>query len=204
VQVAEVFLNFRFQVVNYDFPSSAVTYIHRVGRAGRAGRSGVAHTFFTDTDKPLVRSIAVVVGRSNGGEMPAWIMDLPKTSHSRVKEISQRPPTRKSIAHTQHSRVLDELCAAPKRYFIAFFPAKYNFLFLLANGVHEARRSEIENQKRNKKSGKPLTPIILGLRLFARMCLRLLAFPSHGFQIQKSSQLREKLREILKFAEHGI
>merc|ERR1712083_1102998 len=33
-------------VINYDFPPSAVSYIHRIGRTGRAGRSGKAITFF--------------------------------------------------------------------------------------------------------------------------------------------------------------
>lgn len=38
-------------VVNYDFPPTTVSYIHRIGRTGRAGRSGQAVTFFTDADK---------------------------------------------------------------------------------------------------------------------------------------------------------
>ena len=42
-------------VVNYDFPSSAISYIHRIGRTGRAGRSGKAVTFFTNDDKPMLR-----------------------------------------------------------------------------------------------------------------------------------------------------
>lgn len=37
-------------VVNYDFPTSAISYIHRVGRTGRAGRDGQAVTFFTEDD----------------------------------------------------------------------------------------------------------------------------------------------------------
>jgi len=45
-------------VINYDFPNSMLTYIHRVGRTGRAERGGTAITFFTDEDKPLVRSLA--------------------------------------------------------------------------------------------------------------------------------------------------
>ncbi|KAK3523990.1 hypothetical protein QTP70_017502 [Hemibagrus guttatus] len=43
-------------VVNYDFPTSAVEYIHRIGRTGRAGHKGKAVTFFTEADKPLLRS----------------------------------------------------------------------------------------------------------------------------------------------------
>lgn len=42
-------------VVNYDFPSSAISYIHRIGRTGRAGRPGKAVTFFTNDDKPMLR-----------------------------------------------------------------------------------------------------------------------------------------------------
>ncbi|KAB1265284.1 putative ATP-dependent RNA helicase DDX52, partial [Camelus dromedarius] len=43
-------------VINYDFPTSSVEYIHRIGRTGRAGHRGKAVTFFTEDDKPLLRS----------------------------------------------------------------------------------------------------------------------------------------------------
>jgi len=44
-------------VINYDFPTTIINYIHRVGRTGRAGRTGKAITFFTNEDKPLLRSL---------------------------------------------------------------------------------------------------------------------------------------------------
>jgi len=47
-------------VINYDFPSSAISYIHRIGRTGRAGRSGKAVTFFTNDDKPMLRRYFLV------------------------------------------------------------------------------------------------------------------------------------------------
>jgi ATP-dependent RNA helicase DDX52/ROK1 len=42
-------------VVNYDFPQSAISYIHRIGRAGRAGRKGKAITLFTVDDTANLR-----------------------------------------------------------------------------------------------------------------------------------------------------
>jgi ATP-dependent RNA helicase DDX52/ROK1 len=37
-------------VVNYDFPQSVASYIHRIGRTGRAGLKGEAVTFFSKED----------------------------------------------------------------------------------------------------------------------------------------------------------
>ena len=52
------------QVVNYDFPQSVVSYIHRVGRTGRAGRKGKAITLFTDDDVEFLHSIANLMKKS--------------------------------------------------------------------------------------------------------------------------------------------
>lgn len=38
-------------VVNFDFPSSSETYLHRVGRSGRFGHLGLAINFITERDK---------------------------------------------------------------------------------------------------------------------------------------------------------
>ncbi|KAJ7397292.1 synergin gamma [Pitangus sulphuratus] len=64
-------------VINYDLPTSAVEYIHRIGRTGRAGHRGKAVTFFTEDDKPLLRSIANVIQRA-GCPVPDYIKHLPK------------------------------------------------------------------------------------------------------------------------------
>lgn len=44
-------------VINYDFPNTRINYIHRVGRTGRANQKGKAITFFSDEDRPLLRSL---------------------------------------------------------------------------------------------------------------------------------------------------
>lgn len=54
-------------VLNYDFPQSTVSYIHRIGRTGRAGRKGHAITFFTETDK-VCGSRHWDAGDAEGGE----------------------------------------------------------------------------------------------------------------------------------------
>jgi ATP-dependent RNA helicase DDX52/ROK1 len=64
------------EVINYDFPTSVQSYVHRVGeyivicpreipgesviclsgRTGRAGREGKAMTYFTDEDAPFLKT----------------------------------------------------------------------------------------------------------------------------------------------------
>ncbi|KAK7926148.1 hypothetical protein WMY93_008458 [Mugilogobius chulae] len=64
-------------VLNYDFPTSAVEYIHRIGRTGRAGHCGKAITFFTENDKPLLRSIANVIKQA-GCPVPDYMIGFKK------------------------------------------------------------------------------------------------------------------------------
>jgi ATP-dependent RNA helicase DeaD len=44
-------------VINYDLPSSAEVYVHRIGRTGRAGREGEAVTILDPREQRLLRSI---------------------------------------------------------------------------------------------------------------------------------------------------
>ncbi|KAL3042880.1 hypothetical protein OYC64_020739 [Pagothenia borchgrevinki] len=86
-------------VLNYDFPTSSVEYIHRIGRTGRAGHLGKAITFFTENDKPLLRSIANVIKQA-GCPVPDYMIGFKKI-HSKVKRrLEQRPPKRSTICTT--------------------------------------------------------------------------------------------------------
>ncbi len=44
-------------VINFDLPSSAEVYVHRIGRTGRAGREGMAITILDPREQRLLRSI---------------------------------------------------------------------------------------------------------------------------------------------------
>lgn len=48
-------------VVNYDFPPTAISYIHRIGRTGRAGRQGEAITYFTQSDSIILKRLLFVL-----------------------------------------------------------------------------------------------------------------------------------------------
>nr|XP_060613019.1 probable ATP-dependent RNA helicase DDX52 isoform X1 [Anolis sagrei ordinatus] len=83
-------------VINYDFPSSAVEYIHRIGRTGRAGHTGKAITFFTEDDKPLLRSIVSVIQRA-GCPVPDYIQHFRKLQSKQKKKLIKKPLEREHI-----------------------------------------------------------------------------------------------------------
>ncbi|KAH9075702.1 P-loop containing nucleoside triphosphate hydrolase protein [Lactarius deliciosus] len=76
------------EVINYDFPRSVQSYVHRIGRTGRAGREGKAVTYFTDEDAPYLKSIANVLLQS-GSSVPEWILKLPKPSKLKRKQMGK-------------------------------------------------------------------------------------------------------------------
>ncbi len=51
-------------VVNYDTPTHAEDYVHRVGRTGRAGAKGVAFTFTSSNEKKYLKDIEKLIGNS--------------------------------------------------------------------------------------------------------------------------------------------
>ena len=49
-------------VINYDMPTTADAYTHRIGRTGRATKTGDAFNFITGQDTGLVRSLKKILG----------------------------------------------------------------------------------------------------------------------------------------------
>lgn len=86
-------------VLNYDFPTSAVEYIHRIGRTGRAGHQGKAITFFTENDKPLLRSIANIIKQA-GCPVPDYMIGFKKIHSKAKRRLENKPPTRSTICTT--------------------------------------------------------------------------------------------------------
>uniref|UniRef100_A0A1B0GNH3 RNA helicase n=1 Tax=Phlebotomus papatasi TaxID=29031 RepID=A0A1B0GNH3_PHLPP len=83
-------------VINYDFPPSSISYVHRIGRAGRAGRRGKAITFFTADDVVNLRGIAQII-RNSGGTVPDYMLALKRRSRKVRRKLMNSAPKREDI-----------------------------------------------------------------------------------------------------------
>ncbi|XP_029171199.1 probable ATP-dependent RNA helicase DDX52 [Nylanderia fulva] len=84
-------------VINYDFPPSVISYIHRIGRTGRAGHKGKAVTFFTLQDKVNLRSIATII-RDSGCYVPEYLLTLKKHNKKERRKLEHSAPKRERIS----------------------------------------------------------------------------------------------------------
>jgi ATP-dependent RNA helicase RhlE len=62
-------------VVNFDLPSVAEDYVHRIGRTGRAQMAGAAFTLVTPTDEVMVRKIETILKQRIQRQRLAGISD---------------------------------------------------------------------------------------------------------------------------------
>ncbi len=70
-------------VINFDMPSTADTYTHRIGRTGRAARTGDAFTLVTEEDEALVRDIERRMGqRLERRRVEGFAYDAPAPARS--------------------------------------------------------------------------------------------------------------------------
>ncbi|NKB51215.1 MAG: DEAD/DEAH box helicase [Rhizobiaceae bacterium] len=77
-------------VFNYDVPTHAEDYVHRIGRCGRAGRDGWAFTMATNADDKYVKAIADLTG-----DDIEWAT-AEKTSSTETDEDAKKPTRRRT------------------------------------------------------------------------------------------------------------
>ncbi len=69
-------------VFNYNLPEVPETYVHRIGRTGRAGRGGEAVSLCDFGEKPLLKDIEKLIGRSvpvlEDHPYPMQVFEAPK------------------------------------------------------------------------------------------------------------------------------
>lgn len=80
-------------VINYDVPTTAQAYVHRIGRTGRGGRSGKAVTLYTKLDSVAIKPIINVMKQS-GCEVEGWMNNISKIT-KREKEAIKKGKSHK-------------------------------------------------------------------------------------------------------------
>jgi ATP-dependent RNA helicase RhlE len=85
-------------VINYDVPTHAEDYVHRIGRTGRAAATGDAITFVSSEEQKYLREVGKFIGRKLQPEKcKGFISTKPDSSQPRPVEKS------KPVRHTQKS-----------------------------------------------------------------------------------------------------
>ena len=95
-------------VINYDVPSSADTYVHRIGRTGRAGRGGTAITLAEPREHRLLRAMESATKQTIEVAPVPTVADL----RARRLELTRASLRERLLAgNLDHTRVVVEALA---------------------------------------------------------------------------------------------
>lgn len=97
-------------VINYDLPSSAEVYVHRIGRTGRAGREGAAMTILDPREQRLLRSI------EQHTKAKVTVMPVPTVADLRAMRLERTKAAVEEVLKGGHledfTPIVDRLSAA--------------------------------------------------------------------------------------------
>jgi len=91
-------------VVNFDVPSNAEDYVHRIGRTGRAGKKGNAFTFVTSEDQKYIEAITALIKKPI-----ETLKDYNKQNTSQaITDKQRRTPLRRAKTRNAKSDVTEK------------------------------------------------------------------------------------------------
>ena len=91
-------------VVNFDVPSNAEDYVHRIGRTGRAGKKGNAFTFVTSEDQKYIEAITALIKKPI-----ETLKDYNKQNTSQaITDKQRRTPLRRAKTRNTKSDVAEK------------------------------------------------------------------------------------------------
>jgi ATP-dependent RNA helicase DeaD len=140
-------------VVNYDVPSAAEAYVHRIGRTGRAGRAGTAITLAEPREHRLLRSIESMT------KQKIEVATLPTVADLRARRLEL---TRASLRERLLAGDLDTT-----RVVVESLAQEFDIVDIAAAAVHLAHAAVAgETDEREipvattapPKGGRPLKP----------------------------------------------
>jgi ATP-dependent RNA helicase DeaD len=116
-------------VINYDIPTAAEVYVHRIGRTGRIGREGVAITLVDPRERRTLRQIEALT------KQKIEMAPLPTADALRAKRLE--------VTRTALKERLAAGALAPARAFVASLAEDFDPLDIAAAAVammHEGAR----------------------------------------------------------------
>ena len=107
-------------VFNFDVPTHAEDYVHRIGRTGRAGKSGVAISIVTRADQKHIAEIEKLIARKIdwiGGETMAELKedDEAEGPSHRERSSSRRTAPHRGEAEQNDARPAETESGEPRR-----------------------------------------------------------------------------------------
>jgi superfamily II DNA/RNA helicase len=78
-------------VFNFDVPTHAEDYVHRIGRTGRAGRSGIAFSIVTAADMKYIDEIKKLIDSNIEWQGEPVSLDTPTSRGPSAKTLEKRP-----------------------------------------------------------------------------------------------------------------
>ena len=145
-------------VFNYNLPEVPETYVHRIGRTGRAGREGAAVAFCDFGEKPLLRDIEKLMGRTipvvEGHPYPMVVLEAPKKD--KRGRIINEEDTEARAAAKERRRAQDEAnkAAAEERKKKAGEAVLSAVSAVAAAVTGEGGSQDGKKKKRRRKKGK--------------------------------------------------
>lgn len=92
-------------VINYDLPTTAEDYVHRIGRTGRAGAKGTAYSFFAKGNERLLKDIEKLIGKPvPKADLEGFVAPSKVSSADGGIGRTDRPRDRHGAATTRLSR----------------------------------------------------------------------------------------------------
>ncbi|MCE9633773.1 MAG: DEAD/DEAH box helicase [Methylophilales bacterium] len=136
-------------VVNYELPSNAEDYVHRIGRTGRAGASGEAISLVDSAEEKMLLEIEKLLKRTFERERPEVSNAPPRSQSSRPASHSPRPISH-STTHTATPR-------EPKK------SAKDDWFDKPYEPTSNTPVIETQASLMSRKPGKPVAALLGGL-----------------------------------------
>jgi superfamily II DNA/RNA helicase len=84
-------------VFNFDVPSHAEDYVHRIGRTGRAGIKGHAYTFAVPEDRKYIDAITKLIGKKIPPIGDTRIKDIKSRGKKITQQLPDEPSTEKNV-----------------------------------------------------------------------------------------------------------